>query len=72
MALEARFVDLDGVAVKDRLVTGSAASIGHRPFGGQPVDLAAMSTDDLSACTHVPVLTSLIFAMLSLSSRKRS
>ena len=72
MAGEGLFVDLDRVAVEDRPVARSTTGIGRRPIGRQSVDLPAMPTDDLTASTHVPVLTSLIFAILSLSSRKRS
>ena len=71
-AAERLFVHLDRMTAEDRLVTGSATRGGRGPCGRQPVDLAAMAADDLVSSTHVPVLTSLILAMLSLSSRKRS
>src|SRR5271169_5883463 len=77
VAGKSRFIDLNGAAAEDRLVARSAVRGRHRPIGGQPVDLPAFSTDDLSSCAHVPVLsssvlTSLIFLILSWSSRKRS
>ena len=72
VAVETRFVNLNGMTAEDRLVAGSAARRRWRPFRGQPVDLSTIAADDLSTFAHVPVFTSLILAMLSLSSKKRS
>src|SRR6516165_5291970 len=71
MAGKPRFVDLNRSSDENRLMARSATRTTQRPIGRQTVDPSAMSTYDLSARAHVPVLsslTSLILPMLSLSS----
>jgi len=55
-----------------RLMTRAAAGTANPPIDRQAVSPAAIATNNLVAVAHVPVMTSLIFAMLSLSSTKRS
>src|SRR5689334_5658036 len=69
---ESLLVDFDGVAGEDRLMARAAARALRRAFGRQAVCPPAMPANDLACRAHVPVRTSLIFAILSLSSTKRS
>src|SRR3569832_1323547 len=72
MSGETAFVDFDGMAGEKRLVTGTAARAVGRALNGKTIGAPAMSADDLACVAHVPVLTCLILAIFSLSSRNRS
>ena len=64
LTTEILFIDLDRMAAEEWRVAGAAAGGACVSFRGQPVELRAMSTDDLSVGCHVPVFRCLTLAPL--------